>query len=99
MPAFEQVYQDYAGQGLVILAVNLTSQDDITKVNAFADEYGLTFPILYDSTGEVAGIYESSALPTTYFINNLGEITEVVIGGPISETLLRIRVEELLGLE
>jgi hypothetical protein len=35
-------------------------------------------------------------LPSSYFINRDGTIKEVVIGGPMSEALLRTRVAEIL---
>jgi hypothetical protein len=36
------------------------------------------------------------ALPTTFFIDARGVIQEVIAGGPMSEALLRIRVEQLI---
>jgi peroxiredoxin len=99
MPAFERVFNQYKDQGFLILAVNVTSQDDPTNAAAFAEEFGLTFPILFDTQGEVSHLYQSSALPTSYFIDKEGIIQEVVVGGPMSEALLRIRVEELLNTE
>jgi len=35
-------------------------------------------------------------LPSSYFINRAGIIAEVVIGGPMSEALLRTRIEQIL---
>jgi hypothetical protein len=35
-------------------------------------------------------------LPTTFFINKFGYISNVIYGGPISEAFLRIQVEKLL---
>ena len=97
MPAFERVYNQYKDDGFLILAVNLTNQDNPENVSAFVEKFGLTFPILLDTDGKVASIYQSNALPTSYFINENGIIQEVVIGGPMSEAMLRIRVEELLN--
>ena len=63
---------------------------------AFAQEYGLSFPILYDLDGSVNLLYQVRSLPTSFFIDPQGVIHEVVIGGPMSEALLRIRVQQLL---
>jgi len=98
MPALEQVYQDYQSEGFIILGVNATSQDSVESVNSFIQEYDLSFPILLDTTGDVESIYQSGALPTSYFIDGFGIIQDIVIGGPMSEALLRIRVEELLNI-
>ncbi len=96
MPAMERVYQDYAGQGFVILAVNATNQDSVEAARQFVAEQGLTFPILLDSSGSVSALYQMRSLPTSFFIGADGIIDEVVIGGPMSEALLRTRIENLL---
>jgi peroxiredoxin len=96
MPALERVYQQYRDQGFEILAVNVTNQDSQPAALDFADELGLTFPILYDNEGTVSGEYELRALPTSFFVGPDGTIQEVVIGGPMSEALLRVRVENLV---
>ncbi len=97
MPAMERVYQDYADRGFVILAVNATQQDSPDAARRFVSEQGLTFPILLDTSGTVSALYRTRSLPTSFFIGADGIIDEVVIGGPMSEALLRTRVETLLS--
>lgn len=96
MPAMQRLYTDYHDKGLEILAVNATSQDRLSDALAFSDELGLTFPILLDTNGEIARLYQVQSLPTSFFIGEDGKIKDVVIGGPMSEALLRIRVDQLL---
>lgn len=96
MPAMQNMYQEYKDQGFIILAVNMTYQDNPLAVVPFVKEYGLTFPILLDETGDVGKAYQLRSLPSSYFINRYGIITEVVIGGPMSEALLRTRIEQAL---
>lgn len=96
MPALNRVYREYREQGFEILAVNSTWQDKQEDAISFAEELGLEFPILLDLDGKVSQLYQLRSLPTTFFIGRDGVIREVVIGGPMSEALLRIRVEELL---
>ena len=96
MPTIEKMYQEYKDQGLVVIAINMTYQDDPSSVVPFAQEYGLTFPILLDETGIVASAYQLRSLPSSFFINRKGIIQEVVIGGPMSEALLRTRIEKIL---
>lgn len=96
MPAIENVYNEYKEQGFIVLAVDQTYQDDPFNIAPFIEDYNLTFPILLDETGETARMYEVRSLPSSFFVNRYGVITEVVIGGPMSESLLRIRVEEAL---
>ena len=96
MPTIEKIYQEYKDQGLVVLAVDMTYQDDPANVAPFVQKYGLTFPILLEETGNVGALYQLRSLPSSYFINRAGIIQEVVIGGPMSEALLRTRIEQIL---
>jgi peroxiredoxin len=96
MQSIEKVYQEYKEQGFTVLAVNMTYQDDASAIMPFVDDQGLTFPILLDKTGEVGDAYQLQSLPSSYFIGRDGIINEVVIGGPMSEALLRTRIEDIL---
>ncbi len=96
MPTIEKMYQEYKTQGFVVLAVDMAYQDDPFAIVPFTQTHNLTFPILLDETGDVASAYQLRSLPSSYFINRAGIITEVVIGGPMSEALLRTRIEQIL---
>lgn len=96
MKSIEKVYNEYKDQGLVVLAVDMTYQDDPLAVMPFVNEQGLTFPILLDETGKMGKDYQLRSLPSSFFIDRDGMINEVVIGGPMAEALLRTRVEEIL---
>jgi cytochrome c biogenesis protein CcmG, thiol:disulfide interchange protein DsbE len=94
MPAIQKIYQEYSSRGLSILAVNATSQDDPDAVLSFIDQFALTFPVLFDETGQISNAYRIQSLPTTFFIDQNGIIQGIIIGG-MSETLLNIKVKEL----
>ena len=96
MPAIEKMYQEYKDQGFVVLAIDMTYQDDPFSVVPFVKEFELSFPILLEETGDVAAAYQLRSLPSSFFINRDGIISEIVIGGPMSEALLRTRIEEIL---
>jgi cytochrome c biogenesis protein CcmG/thiol:disulfide interchange protein DsbE len=99
MPAFKKIYEEYKERGLVILAVNSTSQDTPSAVKAFVAKYQLPFTILMDYEGTVARLYKLSALPTTFFIGRDGVISRVVVGGPLAESTLRAEIESLFAEE
>lgn len=96
MPAMQEVYEAYQAQGFTILAVNTTYQDQKESALDFSQSLGLTFPILFDMDGEVARQYQVRAMPTSFFIDAEGVVQRMVIGGPMSEGLLRAEVEKLL---
>lgn len=96
MQSIENVYQEYKDKAFTVLAVNMTYQDDPLAIMPFVNKQKLTFPILLDETGEMANAYQLRSLPSSYFIRPDGIINEVVIGGPMSEALLRTRIENIL---
>ncbi len=96
MPAIQSVYEDYQGQGLVVLAVNTTYQDNEYDVKGFVAEYNLSFSILLDRSGDVSQQYQLRGLPSTYFIDRRGVIQTVIVGGPMKDTTIRSIVEAML---
>ena len=97
MPAFQVAFQEYSGSDLQIIAINATNQDSLTEVTQFIEEYGISFPIPLDQSGAVSRDYLVHSLPTTYFIDKNGIIKEIIVGGPIPLSLLRIQVSQLLA--
>jgi peroxiredoxin len=100
MPAIQRVYEEYQADGLEVIAINATDQDELASVQSFIADKQLTFPILLDKDGEVSRLYNLHSLPTSFFVDPNGIIQEVVIGGPMAEALLRSRIERILkGLQ
>ena len=96
-PALEKSYEQYKDSGAVILGVDLTNQDSLSDVKAFVREFSLTYPILLDRDGSVSDtLYQIKGLPSTFFVNREGIIRTVVVGGPMSETFIRSKIEALL---
>ena len=97
MPALQRVYDANREDGLEILAVHMTAQDSQSAAQTFVDQNALTFDIPLDRLGLVSNIYQSRALPSTFFVDPQGVIQKVVIGGPMSEVLIESVVEKLLS--
>jgi len=85
MPAFQSMYESVTDDDLVILAVNSTDSND--AMVAFAEEFGLTFPLLTDSSGAIMDRYNITGFPTTYLIDENGVIIQSQLG-PLSEEKL-----------
>jgi len=96
MPALEKVSQRYREQGFLVLGVNATNQDDAKAASAFAQQLGLSFPILFDQDGSASRLYQVRSLPSSFLIDADGVIQDVIIGGPMSEALLEIRAQQIL---
>jgi len=78
MPSMQRMYDRLKGEGLEILAVNL--MEDKPRVQSFAQELKLTFPILLDSDGTVGREYDARAIPTTYVLDRRGLILGRAVG-------------------
>jgi peroxiredoxin len=78
MPSMEALYRRFREKGLEILAVN--HRENKKTVDAFTEQFGLSFPITLDPSGRINGIYGVSAFPTTYIIDREGMILTRVVG-------------------
>jgi cytochrome c biogenesis protein CcmG, thiol:disulfide interchange protein DsbE len=97
MPALNRIADKYRSLGVTVLGVNATDQDDEAAARSFARAQGLTFPILLDNTGVAGNAYRLRSLPTTYFIGKNGVISDIVIGGPMSDAAIESRIKRLLA--
>jgi peroxiredoxin len=94
MPLFQEIFEDnnWIQKGLVILAVNL--QESADDVRLFMSEYGLSFTVLLDTTGEVGNRYGVRGIPATLFIDKDGIIKSAVMGAFQYKT----QIEQMLAL-
>ncbi|NNC81370.1 MAG: TlpA family protein disulfide reductase [Acidimicrobiales bacterium] len=93
MPLLQSAADTYAGQ-VVILGV--ASNDDPDEAKAFLGELGLSYPNVFDTTGEIRVALGLTAYPTTYVFGADGTIRARVNGG-ISEQRLAGLIEDALG--
>jgi peroxiredoxin len=76
---------------LVILMVD--SKESVDVVQGFADDFGITYPILLDQDGKVNALYQIFAIPTELFIDEEG-----VVKGKIVENITPELLSENLQL-
>lgn len=69
MPSMQALYEDYSDKVAFVFVTN----DDRAVVAKFINKNGYTFPI-YQAVSAAPSELESDALPTTYLINEKGEI-------------------------
>ena len=93
MPDLEAAYQEYRDQGVVVLGVNVT--ESIADITDYARELGLTFPILRDSEQKAMKTYNVRVLPTTFFIDQQGQLRHRQPGA-MSKSVITQRITSLL---
>jgi len=81
MPDLMQLADNYKKEGLSVLTVNM-HKFERTKNDApaFMEEQGITLPTFFDMDGEVAELYQVTALPTTYIMDRDMVILHVITG-------------------
>jgi len=65
IPLLQELHEKHPE--LVVLMVDSGEEQDV--VQAFADEFGITFPVLLDRDEKVMELYQVFAIPTNYFLD------------------------------
>ena len=102
MPSMQRLYEEMDDPDFEILAVSVDApkgQEDAAgrpggDLEAFADEYGLTFPILHNPQGTIQRIYQTTGVPESFIIGRDGVIYKKVAGptdwdAPVNQELIR----------
>jgi peroxiredoxin len=78
MPALEQLYRKDRSRGLVVLGID--QGESVATAGKFANEHGVTFPILVDADQQYASSYVSIGLPTTVIVGRDGHVVKGIDG-------------------
>jgi peroxiredoxin len=77
-PFLERLYKRYGGDNVAFLGV---SQDDARATRRFAEEYGVTFPVLLDEPAyPVSNGYGLTNVPTVFLVDQDGTVRTVCLG-------------------
>ena len=78
MPYIEEIYDEWSGKGLEVLAINIGESPSVIK--EFFQSQNLSLPVLLDTDGNIATKYNITAIPTTFLIDKDGIIQGKIIG-------------------
>ncbi|GAA6487899.1 redoxin family protein [Gordonibacter urolithinfaciens] len=109
IPDIEALYRDRgenAGEVVVLGVANPKTSEHpqnsdvgVDEVEAFIDEYGITYPVLMDTTGQLFSSFGVSSFPTTFMIDKdgyvfgyaAGMLTADVMGNIVDQTISGVR--------
>lgn len=74
MPDLEALYQRFGSRGLVVLGV---SDDDAAKVRVFAQQHGVSYPVLLDAGSKVNHLYDIEGIPMSFLYDRQGKLVAV----------------------
>ncbi len=95
MPALQAVYEEWKDKGVELIGINLS--EDKLSVQNFADQVGAKFPILLDRNRQTERAFGLKQYPTTFFIGPDGKISNILIGGPLTERQIAGEIDKILN--
>jgi len=72
MPHLNRLYEQYRKAGFMLLGVNI--DDNPKAAQAMAEQLGVRFPVLYDTTKQVSQRYDVDAMPSTVIVDRDGKV-------------------------
>ena len=94
MPYIQQIYEEWAGRGLLVLAINIGESS--SQAAEFMQSLNLSFTVLLDTDKDVARRYNITGIPTTFFIDKDGIILDKVIGAFQSTAQIENRLGKIM---
>lgn len=72
MPILDELHKKYEKLGFVVIGVNLDGNK--SQADKYLKDVDIHFPILYGGDSDIGEQYSIDAMPTTYIIDNLGNL-------------------------
>lgn len=108
MPYFQEIYEEYKDDDVVVLTVNSTSVElrggtdsEQAEKNAreFVKDNGYTFPVLLDKNDEVWAIYQQRGIPANYVIDKEGIVRYAFAGAYPSKEQIIQYIDNIRAIE
>ena len=89
LPQFQTYYEQSQSDDVRLVTVNLMNAErNKDTVQNFVNQHHLTFPIVLDSKGELMKEYNVMTIPTSFLLNEKGEIEKKIVG-PMTASQLK----------
>ena len=93
---FNSFYQRYHSKGLEIIYIDTSPEGN--QVKKFVADLGIKFPVIHDTTGEIAAHYLIKIVPQAIVLSPELKIKGAILGG-VSETELNHLLEPYLDIK
>lgn len=88
IPMLNELYNSYKDDGVIVVGVAITSGSK-DKIESFIKSYNVDYPILYGSDDDIARLVYAygnfASIPSTFLINQKGEVTNYFVGAQEKE--------------
>lgn len=92
MPLLERAHREFEGR---VVFLGVASQDSPREAGEFLDEVGVTYPNVFDRSGDIGRVLDQRGFPTTYMFDAEGVLRETIVGG-VTEPKLAAQLEDLV---
>jgi peroxiredoxin len=65
----EELHQEFRDRGVSIVGVNANTQDSLTEIGHWVDQYNLKFPVLKDRNNRLADLLEAERTPEVVLVD------------------------------
>ena len=94
---YKKIYSDFKDRGFKMFAISTDDERTVAKVKPYVKSKHYDFPVLYDTSGDIARIYYARAIPFTVLIDKDGAIVYSHLGYMRGdEQVVRNKVKEML---
>ena len=92
-PALQRFYEEHRDQNFTVLGID--SRDVSSEGLAFVEEFGLTYPQLHDSEGDIPDDYGMTGFPESFLIDPEGNVA-LARSGPVTGAYLEEAIAPLI---
>jgi len=78
MPVLERLHRIFGSRGLAVVGVN--AREAPATARRYANDLGLSFPLVLDQEGKINGLYGVVGLPSTFLIGRDGRAVAFAVG-------------------
>lgn len=91
-PDLQSFFEHQANRGVVVLGVN--SQEQPGAARSFLDEFGVTYPVVLDRSGEVSAAYGvGRGMPVSFVVSPTGVIERVILSRVTDDEFAEIEAQ------
>jgi cytochrome c biogenesis protein CcmG, thiol:disulfide interchange protein DsbE len=93
-PHLERIWRRF-GDEVLVVGIQTQDRDARSQGRAFIEQFGLSFPNLYDNDSRVSIAYGLFGVPETFFVARDGTVV-YKHAGPVTEELMTRQIEAML---
>jgi len=85
MPFLSALWQRHRDEGLLVIGVNV--DEDIEAARAFAKDFNIEFPLVWDEDRSVSKLYRVAGYPSHYVLDRRGKVRYSALGFTETDSL------------